>query len=157
MVRPRVESAAAASGGSSLRSAELTLAKELAEEGRLSRPTHAMAPAAPRLCLITRIELTRRFDLLYVLLAFYRMRRRARSVQGLAEVSLFVRRWRTVFIVSLWRDELAMAEFATAVPGHLKMVRRTFRTGARSWSGLFEFFGTSGTSGAWDGASKVDE
>jgi hypothetical protein len=71
------------------------------------------------------------------------MRRARQVVPGFVDAALYVRRRRVVVIVSWWLDDRAIADFATAVPRHLAMVRWAFRQGAHTWSGLYELKGVS--------------
>jgi hypothetical protein len=71
------------------------------------------------------------------------MKRRGRTVPGFLDAALVIRRMRVVVIVSWWTDDLAIADFSTAVPDHLAMVRWAFRQGALTWSGLYELRGLS--------------
>jgi hypothetical protein len=95
------------------------------------------------LCLVTRLEMPRVWHVGRVILAFTKMKRARRVVPGFLDATLYVRRRRVVIIVSWWTDDRAIAEFATAVPDHLAMVRWAFRQGARTWSGLYELKGLS--------------
>ncbi len=106
------------------------------------------------LCLVTRIESRKLSTVAWVVIAALRMRRQARVVSGLHEVALFVRRPRTVYIVSLWEDEAAMADFATAVPSHALAVGHLWQGGGRSWSALFELVGPSPLSMRWPEATS---
>lgn len=109
----------------------------------------AVGRLVPTLCLVTRIELKRLWHVVPVVLAFRRMRRSGRVVGGLLDAALAIRPRRTVFIVTLWTNEIAMGEFATAVPDHLAIVRWTFRSGAPTWSCLFEAVGVSHMTKRW--------
>lgn len=95
------------------------------------------------LCLVTCIDAKRLSTLLWVFLAALHMRRQAKDVQGLREVTVCLRRPRVVMIISLWDDESAMADFGAAVPDHASRVLRLWRGGGESWSGFFELVGPS--------------
>ena len=123
-----------------------------AEEGRSvvrSRAGSLTRKPLPTLCLVTRIEVRNAWDVGVLILSFGRLRRQAREVTGLVE-AFMIRRRPAVYIVSLWSDERAIADFATAVPGHLKMVRWTHGRKLRSWSALYDFVGTSPPSAPWE-------
>jgi hypothetical protein len=92
---------------------------------------------------MTRLEMPSVWHVARVVFVFARMRRARRVVPGFLDAALHVRRWRVVVIVSWWTDDRAIAEFATAVPDHLAMVRWAFRQGAQTWSGLYELKGLS--------------
>ncbi len=111
---------------------------------------------APELCLVTRIRLRKPWHVLPVVLAFRRMRRSGRAVAGLLDAAIAIRPGREVVIVTLWADETAIGEFATAVPDHLALVRWTFRSGATTWSCLFEAVGVSHMTKAWTSARRID-
>lgn len=101
------------------------------------------------LCLITRLEAKTVSTLLWLLITSLSMRRQARTVPGLHDVWVSFRRPRTVFLISLWDDRDAMAEFATAVPHHASAIMHLWQTGGKSWSGLFELIGPSPASRWW--------
>ncbi len=102
------------------------------------------------ICLVTRMRVTRFSTLIWVIVAYFRMRRRARNVLGLLEVSLAIRAHKTVFLISLWKDVPAMARFATAAGElHPNAVRKMRRIGAEVWSGHFELRGTAPHSTLW--------
>lgn len=103
----------------------------------------------PTLCLVTRIEARSGWEVGVLILSFRRMRRQARQVAGLVEAFMILRR-PAVYIVSLWSDERAIADFATAVPSHLAMVRWTHGRKLRTWSALYNFVGTSPPSAPWE-------
>jgi len=102
-------------------------------------------------CLVTRIEMRKLSTLVGIMVAYLRMRQRAKRVPGLIEMALLIRPRRTVLFVSLWEDTTAMAKFNTAVPEHPVQVRRMRQAGARTWSGMFELTGTSRTARVWPG------
>jgi hypothetical protein len=103
----------------------------------------AMPPGEPSLCLVTRIVFPRRWHVVRAAIAFRQMKRRGRTVPGFLDAALVIRRMRVVVIVSWWTDDLAIADFSTAVPEHLAMARWAFRQGALTWSGLYELRGLS--------------
>jgi hypothetical protein len=100
-------------------------------------------------CLVTRIKVARLFTLIGIIVTFLRMRRRARAVRGLLEISILIRRQRTVYLISLWEDVAAMAAFATAIPEHPMVVYKMRRAKAEIWSGHFELRGISPHSKPW--------
>ncbi len=107
------------------------------------------------LCLVTRIKVKDFSTLLSVIIAFYRMKRKARNVPGLFETSLLVRRNRTVIFVSIWKNSRSFAAFATAVPEHSKAVLNMRRIGAEVWSGVFTLHQQSNHSQPWGETPSV--
>lgn len=103
----------------------------------------ALPAGQPSLCLVTRLVLPRLWHVARVVVAFRRMKRRGRRVPGFLDATIVIRRFRVVVIVSWWTDDQAIAEFSTAVPDHLQLVRWAFRQGALTWSGLYELDGVS--------------
>ncbi len=101
------------------------------------------------LCVITRIKVARLSSLIWMVIAFLRIRRQARAVHGLREMSLLIRRQRTIVIISLWEDQAAMADFATVSPEHPRAVYRLWQERGEFWSGLFELVGPSPRSVPW--------
>ena len=67
------------------------------------------------ICLVTRVKLAKFSTFIWSIIAYIRIRRRARGVPGLFEMSLIIRERNTLFFVSFWKDVAAMAHFATAV------------------------------------------
>lgn len=103
----------------------------------------------PAACLITKIHVGRFRDVLAIVAAFRRMRKRAAGVPQLLETFLVFSSPRTVLLLSLWTSEEGFAQFATAVPEHAARVAATRRSGAQIWSALFELVGATQTSGQW--------
>src|SRR2546421_7144512 len=102
------------------------------------------------ICLVTRIKVAKLSTLIWIVIAFFRMRRRARNVLGLLQMSISVSDRHTVFLISLWKDVPAMARFASAVGAlHPYAVRKMRQVGAEVWSGHFELRGTSSSSKPW--------
>lgn len=102
------------------------------------------------ICLVTRIKVAKLSTLIWIIIVFFRMRRRARNVLGLLETSIFVSNRHTVFLISLWKNVPAMARFATAVRElHPHAVRKMREVGAEVWSGHFELRGTTPSSKPW--------
>jgi hypothetical protein len=101
-------------------------------------------------CLVTRVKIRKLSTLIWSIIAYFRMRRRVRDVRGLFEVSLVLKRRRTLFFISFWKDVAAMADFATAVgPLHPQAVRKMRSAGAEVWSGHFVLRGTAPHSRPW--------
>lgn len=102
------------------------------------------------ICLVTRVRVAKLSTLIWIIITFFRMRRRARAVLGLLETSISIRDRHTVFLISLWKDVPAMARFATAVRElHPRAVRKMHQVGTEVWSGHFELRGTSPSSKPW--------
>ncbi|HJT59129.1 MAG TPA: hypothetical protein VJ761_21665 [Ktedonobacteraceae bacterium] len=84
-----------------------------------------------------------------VVMAYVRMRRKARNVPGLLETTILIKPQRTVILVSLWKDAAAMADFATKVPEHALEVHSMWEARAEVWSGYFKLQGTSSKQNPW--------
>jgi hypothetical protein len=85
------------------------------------------------------------------------MRRLARNVPGLLAATIFVRRSRTVFLMSLWANKHAMAVFASTVPQHVPAVRWVHHDAIETWSGTFGVLSTSRRSTDWFPQAEVNE
>lgn len=101
------------------------------------------------LCLVTRIKVKKFSTLIKVVLAYGRMRRKAKKVPGLLETTILIKPQRTVILVSLWKDAAAMADFATKVPEHALEVHSMWEARAEVWSGYFKLQGTSSKQNPW--------
>lgn len=101
------------------------------------------------LCLVTRVKVRKLTTLISIIFAFFRMRRKARSVPGLLESIILIQRQRTVIFLSLWQNSQAMAQFATAVPEHAFVVRQMYYAHAEVWSGAFTLQNESSTKNPW--------
>lgn len=102
------------------------------------------------ICLVTRIKVAKLSTLIWIVIVFFRLRRRAKNVLGLLEASIFVSDRHTVFLISLWKNVPAMSRFATAVRElHPHAVRKMREVGAEVWSGHFELRGTTPSSKPW--------
>ena len=108
----------------------------------------AGAESAPTLSLVTRVETRVAWEQLVIAVAFVQMKRRSRGVEGLIGTSL-IRDRRSMTIVSLWANEQALGDFATAVPKHLLVVRWVRRRRLRTWSALYDLIGASPMSDDW--------
>jgi hypothetical protein len=105
------------------------------------------------ICLVTRVKVAKLSTWIWSIIAYFRLRRRARDVPGLFEVSLVLKKRRTLFFISFWKDVAAMANFATAVGAlHPQAVRKMRSVGAEIWSGHFVLHGTAPHSKPWANA-----
>lgn len=100
-------------------------------------------------CLITRIKVPKYSTLLWIIFTYFHMKKRAKKVSGLYEMSLFIRTQKTIYFVSLWRDVSAMAQFSTLVQEHPLAVFKVKAAGAEIWSAHFDLRGTSPHSKPW--------
>ena len=76
-----------------------------------------------------------------------------RTIPGLVEVHVRVRRRATLLIVSVWQNELALLQFTT-LEAHVNAVRWTIRKQGEIWSGVFRLTGTSSMSKPWIGTIR---
>lgn len=114
------------------------------------------APISPEepVCVVTRITFGRRRSLPGAILRFRRLRRIGRrTIPGLVDVHLRIRRDATLMIISLWQDELALLQFTT-LEAHVNAVRWTIRNEGQVWSGIFRLTGTSSMSKPWIGTIR---
>jgi hypothetical protein len=107
--------------------------------------SNALSPEEP-VCVITRIEFPSWLPVLGALLRF-------RTVPGLVETHVRVRRGATVLFFSLWENELALIQFTT-LTAHVKAVRWMIDKRGRVWSGVFRLTGTSSMSKPWVGTIR---
>ena len=105
-------------------------------------------------CVVTRITFGSWWSLPGAVRRFRRLRRRGlRTIPGLLDVHLRIRRNATLMIFSLWQDELALLQFTT-LEAHVKAVRWTIRKEGQIWSGVFRLTGTSSMSKPWIGTIR---
>jgi hypothetical protein len=115
--------------------------------------TKRISPEEP-VCVVTRITFRRRRSLPGAMLRFRRLRRIGRrTIPGLVDVHLRIRRDATLMIISLWQDELALLQFTT-LEAHVNAVRWTIRNDGQVWSGIFRLTGTSSMSKPWIGTIR---
>jgi hypothetical protein len=105
-------------------------------------------------CVVTRITFGSWWSLPGAVRRFRRLRRRGlRTIPGLLDVHLRIRRNATLMIFSLWQDELALLQFTT-LEAHVNAVRWTIRKEGKIWSGVFRLTGTSSMSKPWIGTIR---
>jgi hypothetical protein len=103
---------------------------------------------------VTRITFPRWRSLPGAILRFRRLHRLGRrTIPGLTDAHLRVRRDATVLIFSLWQNELALLQFTT-LEAHVNAVRWTIRQNGQVWSGIFRLTGTSSMSKPWIGTIR---
>jgi hypothetical protein len=113
-----------------------------------------VSSAEEPVCVVTRISFRSWWSLPGAIRRFRRLRRIGRkTVPGLVEVHLRVRRDATLLFVSVWENQLALLRFTT-LNEHSNAVRWTIRKQARVWSGLFRLDGTSSMSKPWIGTIR---
>ena len=114
--------------------------------------SEAPSPFEP-VCVVTRIQLRHWRSVPSAVKRFRALRRAGRSrVPGLVEARRF-RNGKTLFFVSLWKDELALLQF-TSLKAHVNAVRWTINEGAAVWSGVFRLAGMSSRSEPWIGTTR---
>lgn len=112
-----------------------------------------VSPDEP-VCVVTRITFGRWWALPGAIRRFRRLHRIGRkTVPGLVDAHVRVRRGRALLIVSLWQDELALMRFTT-LEAHVNAVRWTIRNKGEVWSGVFRLTGTSSMSKPWIGTIR---
>jgi hypothetical protein len=115
--------------------------------------TASISPEEP-VCVVTKISFRTWWSLPGALLRFRRLRRIGRrTIPGLVEVHVRVRRRATLIIVSVWQNELALLQFTT-LEAHVNAVRWTIRKQGEIWSGVFRLTGTSSMSKPWIGTIR---
>lgn len=88
-------------------------------------------------CVITRISVRRRRDLLRMYRAYRRVARASRRTPGLLRSAFLVENARTWYSLSLWENSQAISQFGTNVPEHVQVVRKNFgRIGFSHSTGL---------------------
>ena len=113
----------------------------------------SLSPEEP-VCVVTRITFASWWSLPGAVLRFRRLRRIGRrTIPGLLDAHLRIRRDATLMIISLWQDELALLQFTT-LGAHVDAVRWTIRKKGRVWSGVFRLTGTSSMSKPWIGTIR---
>lgn len=111
-------------------------------------------PPGEPVCVVTRITFGRWRALPGAIRRFRRLHRVGRrTIPGLLEAHLRVRRGGTLFIVSVWEHELALMQFTT-LEAHVNAVRWTIRHKGEVWSGVFRLAGTSSMSKPWIGTIR---
>ena len=116
----------------------------------------AAAPTSPGepICVVTKITFGSWWSLFGAIRRFRRLRRLGRrSIPGLLEVHLRIRRNATLMFISLWQNELALLQFTT-LDAHSNAVRWTIRKEGQIWSGVFRLTGTSSMSKPWIGTIR---
>ena len=112
-----------------------------------------ISPDEP-VCVVTRITFGRWWSIPGAIRRFRRLHRIGRkTVSGLVDAHVRVRRGRALLIVSLWQDELALMRFTT-LEAHVNAVRWTIRNKGEVWSGVFRLTGTSSMSKPWIGTIR---
>jgi len=115
------------------------------EPRRIPAGEHPMQ--RPILCVLTRCRLRRLRDLLPVYLYFRRIHRQLQTspLPGFIHAALPFEGFQTVYFLSFWESQAAIARFGTAIPEHIFAVRRLFARAARTPDGLPEIWSTKWT------------
>lgn len=90
------------------------------------------------------------FTFLRLILAFFRIRRKVRTVPGFLESEILIKPGRTLIFFSLWSNSKAFGHFNTAVPEHARLITQLYIAGVETWSGAFELLTKSATSEPWN-------
>ncbi len=101
------------------------------------------------LCSITRIKVEKLAALISIIFSFLRMKKQSQHISGLLEVSMLLRKDRTVIFISLWQDSDAMTRFGSIVHEHSFAVRKIYRSRTEFWSGIFTLQKMSPKTGLW--------
>jgi hypothetical protein len=109
-------------------------------------------------CVLTRFRLQSAVSLPLFALHFRRIHKQARAtVPGLLKAALLIEGPRTVYTLSLWKNDGALIDFGTRVDSHVSATRwvfaRVFRRDLRRpeiWSVQFKLYGLSHNLN-WDG------
>ena len=109
-------------------------------------------------CLLTRFRLRSLWALIPFYIAFRRVRRSAREVDGLINSSFLIENLHTCYTMSLWRDECSIVEFSSRVRTHIGAVRSAFGRTSQSalrrpeiWSAQFRLWAISEHNLQWRG------
>jgi len=114
----------------------------------------APTPTGEPICVVTKITFGSWWSLFGAIRRFRRLRRLGRrTIPGLLEVHLRIRRNATLMFISLWQNELALLQFTT-LEAHVNAVRWTIRKEGQIWSGVFRLTGTSSMSKPWIGTVR---
>jgi hypothetical protein len=107
-------------------------------------------------CVMTRFRLNSPFALIPFYLAFRRVRRESRKVNGLLKAVFLVENPLTCYTLSLWKDDWAIVEFGNGA-AHVDAARSAFAAAHRKdhraeiWSAQFRLWAVSCHNLNWDG------
>jgi hypothetical protein len=111
----------------------------------------------PISCVITRFRLRSPWSLARFYLAFRRVRRAARDLEGLLQAGFLVENLRTCYTLSLWKDDWAIVDFGN-LRAHVDAANsafgQTWRTDlkrAEIWSAQFRLWAVSCHNLNWEG------
>src|SRR5574340_1508409 len=108
--------------------------------------------------VLTRFRLRSFWWLLPFYMAFRRVRRGARDIEGLLKAVFLVENLRTCYTLSLWRDDCAIVDFSSRVHAHINAANSAFGPVFRRdlkrpelWSAQFRLWGISCHNLNWEG------
>ena len=100
-------------------------------------------------CVLTRFKLKSCLSLVPFYLAFRRVRRESRKIEGLLESLFLIENFNTCYTFSLWKNDRAIVEFGNVV-AHVRAARAAFRPTYRRdlkraeiWSAQFRLWAVS--------------
>lgn len=100
-------------------------------------------------CMLTRFRLSSTWSMIAFYLAFRRIRRAAREIEGLLHAAFFIEDLHTCYTFSLWKDDWSIVEFG-GVQAHVRAATSAFgptyrRDLGRSeiWSAQFRLWAVS--------------
>lgn len=108
-------------------------------------------------CVLTRFRLRSSLSLIPFYLAFRRVRRESRAIQGLLQALFLVEDLKTCYTLSLWKNDLAITEFGE-VRSHIAAANSSFAPTYRKdkkrseiWSAQFRLWAVSCHNLNWEG------
>jgi hypothetical protein len=108
-------------------------------------------------CVITRFRLRSAWSLIPFYLAFRRVRRGSKEIEGLLQAVFLIEDLRTCYTMSLWKDDCAIVDFGR-VGAHITAANSAFAPTYRQdlkraeiWSAQFRLWAVSSHNLNWDG------
>jgi hypothetical protein len=108
-------------------------------------------------CVLTRFRLRSCLSLIPFYLAFRRVSKEAREIQGLLRAVFLIEDLHTCYTLSIWKDDLAISEIAK-VRSHVSVANSAFRPTFRQdlkraeiWSAQFRLWAVSRHNLIWEG------
>jgi hypothetical protein len=108
-------------------------------------------------CVLTRFRLRSVWSLIPFYLAFRRVRRASKEIEGLLKAEFLVENLTTCYTFSLWKDDSAIVDFSTRVGVHGDVARPAFGLTRRNldrpeiWSAQFRLWAVSSYNLNWNG------
>lgn len=114
-------------------------------------------------CVMTRFRLRSTWSLIPFYLAFRRVRRSARDVDGLLQAVFLIEDLRTCYTISLWKDDCSIVDFSS-IRAHISAANSAFGPTYRKdlnraeiWSAQFRLWAVSCHNLNWEGLDLQTE